>query len=303
MIRIIPLLLLFNFFEQFSYSQDSVLLVGGINRYAEIPPQQLENAHLRVWYEFNHPIKKDSKRQVMRDTMLLVAGNRYSVYYDWSRELKYKKMIGQLDFAKETTESIIYSSFDTFLEVALDDQRLSEFKMNRDNSEILKDRQQQILTTTDMNDTDLLKEDFYLLEEKMAPQVWQVHSDTMFFLGYNCQRATCNFRGRDYSAWFTTEIPLSDGPYKFYGLPGLILSVEDSDNQIQFRAIGIEQLTGVVIVTENKNNFIQCTPEQYKKVKKRMKETVVLYYSRGVSLFVTKRFLPAEYIPIELANE
>ena len=303
MIGIIPLLLLFNFFEQFSYSQDSVLLVGGINRYAEIPPQQLENAHLRVWYEFNHPIKKDSKRQVIRDTMLLVAGNRYSVYYDWSRELKYKKMIGQLDFAKETTESIIYSSFDTFLEVALDDQRLFEFKMNRDNSEILKDRQQQILITTDMNDTDLQKEDFYLLEEKMAPQVWQVHSDTMFFLGYKCQRATCNFRGRDYSAWFTTEIPLSDGPYKFYGLPGLILSVEDSDNQIQFRAIGIEQLTGVVIVTKNKNNFIQCTPEQYKKVKKRMKETVVLYYSRGVSLFVTKRFVPAEYIPIELTNE
>lgn len=185
MIRIIPLLLLFNFFEQFSYSQDSVLLVGGISRYAEIPPQQLENAHLRVWYEFNHPIKKDSKRQVMRDTMLLVAGNRYSVYYDWSRELKYKKMIGQLDFAKETTESIIYSSFDTFLEVALDDQRLFEFKMNRDNSEILKDRQQQILITTDMNDTDLQKEDFYLLEEKMAPQVWQVHSDTIVFWGIN----------------------------------------------------------------------------------------------------------------------
>lgn len=33
------------------------------------------------------------------------------------------------------------------------------------------------------------------------------------------QKATCDFAGRKWIAWFTTEIPIQDGPYKFYGLP------------------------------------------------------------------------------------
>lgn len=303
MIRYRPLFLFFIFSIQFSFSQDSILLVGGINRNDETAPEKLENAHLRIWYEFNHQVKKEKELQVIQDTMVLVAGNNYSVYYDWNREFKFKKMLDQLDVAKETTEEIIYSSFNSFLEVAVDDQRLIEFNMNRDNSEILKDRQQKILVTTDLNDTDLQSEDFYILEEKMEPQEWQVFSDTMEFLGYKCQRASCSFRGRDYLVWFTTDIPLNDGPYKFYGLPGLILWVEDSENQIQWRAIGIEQLRDVVIVSGNKNNFVKCTPEQYKKIKKKMNETVVLYYSQGVSLYVTKRNIAIEYIPIELTND
>ncbi len=74
-----------------------------------------------------------------------------------------------------------------------------------------------------------------------TPQDWQIELDTMTYLGYHCQKATCTWRGRDYVAWFTPEIPVNDGPMKFFGLPGLIVKVADTDNTYSFELKGIEK--------------------------------------------------------------
>jgi len=50
--------------------------------------------------------------------------------------------------------------------------------------------------------------------------------------GKVCSKATTRFRGRDYVVWYTTEIPVQMGPWKFYGLPGLIMQVEDAKKEI-----------------------------------------------------------------------
>ena len=49
---------------------------------------------------------------------------------------------------------------------------------------------------------------------------------------YEVQKATARFRGRDYTAWFTSEIPLPYGPWKLVGLPGLILEAYDTNKEI-----------------------------------------------------------------------
>lgn len=54
--------------------------------------------------------------------------------------------------------------------------------------------------------------------------------DTMSIGGYVCNVATTHFAGRDYKLWYTLDIPLPFGPYKFGGLPGLILKVEEANN-------------------------------------------------------------------------
>lgn len=74
-----------------------------------------------------------------------------------------------------------------------------------------------------------------------TPQDWQIELDTMTYLGYHCQKATCTWRRRDYVAWFTPEIPVNDGLMKFFGLPGLIVKVADTDNTYSFELKGIEK--------------------------------------------------------------
>lgn len=77
--------------------------------------------------------------------------------------------------------------------------------------------------------------------EPLEPQPWQIQTDTTLILGLRCQKAVCQWRGRDYTAWFTEEIPINDGPYKFFGLPGLIVSVEDATGEYGWYLKGIEQ--------------------------------------------------------------
>nr|WP_081964210.1 GLPGLI family protein [Porphyromonas macacae] len=50
------------------------------------------------------------------------------------------------------------------------------------------------------------------------------------------------FRGRTYEAWFTPQIPLKEGPYKFDGLPGLILQIMDTQKHYIFDCVGIEKV-------------------------------------------------------------
>ena len=284
-----------------SQAQDNVSFVGGLDRYNEYAPEQLENANFHVWYEFERNVVNNNESNIVIDTMVLVVGNNYSLYYDWNRENRYKNMMGQLDAAKKTTDNIVYNSLEQFSEMAVDREQLSLFTMNRENSEILKDRNTHEIITSDMSDLDIQNQQYYLLKENIDPQGWDILDETSEIMGYTCQRAICSFRGRDYNAWFTTEIPVNDGPYKFYGLPGLILSIEDTEGEVKFNAIGMEKLENTIIVSEDKSNYIECTPEQYNTVKKRIQQTTVSYYNRPSmrSLHVTKVHVPIVYTPIE----
>lgn len=291
---------LFFTFSHSSYTQESAHKIGGLNRYHTESQYIVENATLRILYKTKYFIIKKNKTITQIDTMALVAGNNYSVYYDINRETKYSNMIGQLDGAKKVVNSIHYDPFIAFSEYAIHEDKSFEFRYNRENSEILKDRTNNIITTTDINDSDIMKIEFYLLEEKIMPQNWSLHHDMCEIMGYLCQKATCEFRGRFYTAWFSMDIPVNDGPYKFYGLPGMILKLEDSEKQFLFEVIGIEKLENTQIVGDDKKEYIVCTPKQYNDIKKRMQETSFFYYLEGKTLYATKKRIPIEYIPIEL---
>ena len=68
---------------------------------------------------------------------------------------------------------------------------------------------------------------------------WEILEDTMRIEGYLAQKAVCEYGGRTWEAWFTEELPFNDGPYKFCGLPGLILNMIDSrcDYRFFFKSI------------------------------------------------------------------
>lgn len=57
---------------------------------------------------------------------------------------------------------------------------------------------------------------------------WKILPEKQKIGEFEAQKATAEFAGRKWTAWFTEEIPFSDGPYKFKGLPGLVVKVEDA---------------------------------------------------------------------------
>jgi GLPGLI family protein len=62
---------------------------------------------------------------------------------------------------------------------------------------------------------------------------WDIQKDTMRIGKFLCQKALGEFRGRTYTVWFSEEIPFPYGPWKLFGLPGLILEAEDSEHMFK----------------------------------------------------------------------
>lgn len=78
-------------------------------------------------------------------------------------------------------------------------------------------------------------------KEKIDLIQWEIMSnETEEVLGYTCQAAVTEFRGRTYVAYFTNELGFSGGPWKFDGLPGMILKVYSLDGVVEFEAQVVE---------------------------------------------------------------
>ena len=76
-------------------------------------------------------------------------------------------------------------------------------------------------------------------EEPLDIFNWKLTQETSTICGYKAKKATCDFGGRSWVAWFAPELPYSDGPYKFNGLPGLIVKIADTRNQYVFELLSI----------------------------------------------------------------
>lgn len=78
-----------------------------------------------------------------------------------------------------------------------------------------------------------------IIEDMGVVLNWQITNEQKNLQDFSCTKAILNFRGREFIAWFTTEIPVAHGPWKFHGLPGLILEVHDVNNIFGWSAVKI----------------------------------------------------------------
>ena len=102
---------------------------------------------------------------------------------------------------------------------------------------------------------------------------WNILPDKDSLEGYPVQKAILNFQGRLWTAWFTPEIQIQDGPYRFYGLPGLILKIGDQKGDHVFTLIGIKKLDTNKISISNfiKRKSIEIDEQQFSKLWKNYK--------------------------------
>ncbi len=83
---------------------------------------------------------------------------------------------------------------------------------------------------------DVLYDKAYVWYEPWPKQSWRLEDSAKEIIGYTCRKATTDFRGRHYTAWYAPEIQLPYGPWSFHGLPGLILEIKDDTNRVSFVA-------------------------------------------------------------------
>ncbi|SEQ20522.1 GLPGLI family protein [Epilithonimonas lactis] len=96
---------------------------------------------------------------------------------------------------------------------------------------------------------------------------WEISSDKEKIGTYNVQKATIDYGGRSWTAWFTSEIPIQDGPYKFSGLPGLIIKLEDSGKNFIWNLEGNKKLKQNI--NSNKLNYLEEQGMISKKITKK----------------------------------
>ncbi|WP_051268473.1 GLPGLI family protein [Terrimonas ferruginea] len=98
---------------------------------------------------------------------------------------------------------------------------------------------------------------------------WKLSNETKVILGYNCQKATGDFGGRTFDAWFTADLPYAFGPWKLNGLPGLILAANDTKNELSFVAREItknEDPEELVTSYMNLGRSVEVKPKEYYKI-------------------------------------
>lgn len=122
--------------------------------------------------------------------------------------------------------------------------------------------------------------DWFRYEEEMPELEWELTDSVTNVLGYECHSAVCNFRGREWTAFYTEDIPLMEGPWKLHGLPGLIMRASDKEGHYLFECIGIKSNADRPI-TSYKVPYNTTGRAKYYDAKNRYDVNPYAYYEAG----------------------
>ena len=216
---------------------------------------------LRVYY-IHSKKEKAMDKSARVDTMLLDIGKSFSRFYDPGR-LKRDSTISNLMNATDpaTIKEVHVLKNEEVNGMSDMAGTVSSDAMEGESYQIIKSKKGEI-SVFDYGASALTKVQY---DDFFDKPNWQLQEGTDTVAGYDCQKATLNFRGRNYTAWFTTEIPISEGPWKLFGLPGLILKVEDSEKLFSFVMIGLTQPKQIMPYQVAKSEYLKISREDYRK--------------------------------------
>ena len=212
------------------------------NSYAKfLPLDIIDEASVEIIYEY-HAI--DSVLDKMESCIdILQVGEMYSKYFAYS---------------SYQTDSVIHYCRDvTRITHRESDEIFDKYDYGSGSSyEIVKN-----CKTSTLDYYDRIFIDYYVYQDSIAIP-WMLEDDTATVCGYPCQTATCGFRGRTWKAYYTTEIAKNDGPWKFSGLPGMILKLQDNKGEQTFTAIVVRNADSK-IYTKVKRDRIKTTRTRF----------------------------------------
>lgn len=125
------------------------------------------------------------------------------------------------------------------------DKNLDSIKLNNGHGRFKMGVENQFYVKKNLNQKRIEKVITYLGTDYLLPIEeilnWKITSEQKMIGKYRSQKAETNYGGRNWIAWFTTELPFADGPYIFSGLPGLIVSIQDLNNEYSFNLIEVKK--------------------------------------------------------------
>jgi len=240
----------------------------------------IDSAYLKCSYKLIYLKDSIKPSEKSSDLQILLIGKIHSKYYS-QYALDYNQFV--VDYLKkgnDTYPGIKEKGAWTF--------------------ELFKNYPQEKETVTDI--ASMLRGN-YIYEEDLPLFNWKISNEKLTILSYNCQKATTLFRGRVFIAWYTDEIPLPNGPWKFSGLPGLILKLADSDNNFVYECQGIERLKQKEPIKFYQIDYIKTSRKDLAKTYQRFHNNIVEYMNALGTKVIIKdgsKSLKLPYNPIEL---
>jgi GLPGLI family protein len=169
---------------------------------------QQDGAHNNLKIAYELAFQQDStSRGVKKETMFLFLGPQSSIFQSANQFYKDSLTLRRDKFGEKVQLGKYWSEF-----------------MFR----IIKSGQKEMVVV------DAIGDDLFSYREDPSAIRWDIRNDTATMSGFPCQKAVAVYAGREWIAWFTSEVPSSEGPYKFSGLPGLIVHISDTRQHYVF---------------------------------------------------------------------
>nr|WP_320039099.1 GLPGLI family protein [uncultured Bacteroides sp.] len=226
------------------------------------PQQSIDSAYLKITYLEDFVRNADNLSKKSYDELVLNIGEYSSEFYSL-RE----------DRVMQIRDSVLaaggngFQAYEAYADLPRSRQKFRLYKnLYSDNK----------LIYIDEVDANL----YYKYNEIIEKPVWTFLQEKKEIQGYACQKAKTKFKGREWAAWFTTEIPVSDGPWKLCGLPGLILDAVDSDSLYHFYCVGVNKLSKKKPIKIFKTKYVACDKKEFYSAMKQMYEQPLEFFKR-----------------------
>lgn len=181
------------------------------------------NRSYKMICQYEMEYQPDSTNLIKKKALMgLLLNQDNSLFGDWNNLL---------------TDTVLYNYYKTTAPNAHSPKGVISHRNFDIRYRIYKSSQNKIET---LDQVRLITTPTYEYEEPKNLFSWKIFSDTTTISGYKCQKAACDFGNRHWVAWFSLQVPISDGPYKFCGLPGLIIQIEDATNSWKFTLTSLE---------------------------------------------------------------
>lgn len=232
-----------------------IIAYNSLHAQFSYPMKKLEPIELIVTYSLTYQIDSLNPDNIKQENMLLFLGENISLFLSsnsWFIENEMQKISSQAEL-QQWIDNTPPSSF------------MSNFRYR-----IFKNYPNNKITYTEKIMPNLL-----LYEEDLNICMWDLSTDTASIKGFKTQMAKSRYGGRNWEAWFTNEIPYSDGPYKFNGLPGLIVKISDNNNQYIFELVSIEKPSEEQWINYGERHYIVTSKQGFLRAKKSMREDII----------------------------